>query len=135
MEVVEEWAFEFKGDELLFWAHTFSDLNPAQRSMALGFDGLEEWEAWLQTDDPQAAARFLNPRAWPPANCDGCKDWQASLAPDDPQLAARLAPLLAGAEHDWEINGYLFWPDGLIPYDPAFADDIAASIQEYLDGR
>lgn len=134
-EVVEEWVFEFKGDDLLFWDYTFSDVSPAQRSTPLDYEGLEEWEAWLKEKDPQAAARYLNPRVWPPGNCDGCEEWQAGLAPDDPELAARLAPLLSAAERDWQIDGYRFWPAGFIPYDPAFADEIAASIGDYLDGR
>ena len=135
MEVVEEWAIEFEADDILFWAYTLSDLDPAQRSLPLGYEGVSEWEAWLEANDPEAAARYLNPRIWPPSNCDGCEDWQAALAPDDPQLAARLAPLLSGAEHDWEVDEYRFWPDGFLPYDPAFAGQIAASIREYLRNR
>jgi hypothetical protein len=135
MEVVEEWAFEFGNDDLLFWAYTFRNLDPASRSMPLGYEGLEEWEAWLEVNDPESAARYLNPRAWPPSNCDGCEEWQAGLAPGDPELAARLAPLLWSAEKDWQIDGYRFAPAGFIPYDPAFADEIAASIGDYLDRR
>lgn len=134
MEVVEEWAFELRGDDVLFWAYTFRDLEPASRSMPLGYEGLEEWEAWLEANDPESAARYLNPQGWP-RNCDGCEVWQTLLAPDDPELAARLAPLLTGAEKDWPIDGYRFLPAGFIPYDPALAEEIAASVREYLDGR
>jgi hypothetical protein len=134
-EVVEEWAFEFEDDDVLFWAYTFLDLTPAERSMPLDFEGLEEWEGWLEENDPRAAARYLNPRQEWPRNCDGCQEWQALLAPDDPDLAARLAPLLSAAERDWEIAGTRFSPAGLIPYNPAFADEIESSISDYLDGR
>lgn len=44
-------------------------------------------------------------------------------------------PLLSGVERHWVISGYRFAPDGLIPYDPALAAEIDASIQEYLDTR
>lgn len=135
MELIEEWAFEFNEEELLWWAYKPTELNPARRSLSLGYEGLEEWEAWLERNDPQSAARYLNPRPGPPADCDGCDEWVASLAPDDPELAARLAHLLWSAENDWVINGYRFWPDGLIPYDPAFTDEIEASIREYLASK
>jgi hypothetical protein len=49
--------------------------------------------------------------------------------------AAQLAPLPTGAELDWSIQGHDFAPYGLVPYDPAFADEIEASIQAYLDSR
>ena len=32
-------------------------------------------------------------------------------------------------------NGYDFSSAGYIPYDPAYADEIQVSIQEYLDDR
>jgi hypothetical protein len=45
-----------------------------------------------------------------------------------------LGPLLLWhAENDWAIDGHRFSPAGLIPYDPAFAHEVQASIQEYLD--
>jgi hypothetical protein len=65
-------------------------------------------------------------------SCDGCDGFVESLAPDDPERATRLAPLLFTAEHDWAVEGQIFAPFGLIPYDPAFADEIEASIRTYL---
>jgi hypothetical protein len=55
------------------------------------------------------------------------------MAPGDPDRAARLAPLMQNARNDWVINNWTFSPIGLIPYDPALADEIEASIQDYLD--
>ena len=74
---------------------------------------------------------ILNPREAPA--CDGCDPLQDALAPGDPERAARLGPLLSSAKNDWSINGHRFWPRGLIPYDPAFADEIEASLQQFLD--
>ena len=59
----------------------------------------------------------------------------ASLAPDDTEFAARLAPLWWRAANDWQIDGHRFSPAGVIPYDPKWADEIDASIQQYLDTR
>jgi hypothetical protein len=139
MEIHEGWSFEFGDDGLLWWNSGVGsnsllehlDLNPATRELPLGYDGLEQWESWLQTNRPQDAARLLNPRVVP--SCDGCEQWVDSLAPDDPQRAARLGPLLFAAENDWTVNGHDFHPDGLIPYDPAFADEIETSIETYLN--
>jgi hypothetical protein len=109
------------------------DLNPQPRQLPLGYDGLEAWEAWLERTDPDAAARYLNRRVGPPDDLEGHSVvWLANMAPGDPELAARLATLYWGAENDWVIDGHRFRPAGVIPYDPARADEIEASIQEYL---
>jgi hypothetical protein len=137
LEVVEGWNFEFDGTELLRWGLSkpmtltdILDLNPPNRSLPLGYDGLLAWEEWLEANHPDAAARYLNPRAeGPPHDCvSGCqKAWDE---------AGELAPLLLfGPDREWSINGYEFRPSGYIPYDPAYSDEIQVSIQEYLDGR
>ena len=86
----------------------------------------------MAATDPQSAARYLNPRIID-RECSGCQQWQDSLAPGDPERAARLGPLLSSAEKDWSIQGHDFAPYGLIPYDPAFADEIEGSIRDYLE--
>lgn len=137
LEIIEGWNFEFYGTELLAWGlsrpftlNELLELNPPDRTLPLGYDGLEAWEEWLKANHPEAAARYLNPRPQgPPDDCDGpCQEiWDE---------AGRVAPLLLwSAERSWSINGYDFSPDGYIPYDPAYADEIQVSIQEYLDGR
>ena len=132
LEITERWIYEFHGTGLGGWKSELLDLNPRGRELPLGYDGLEAWEAWLVATDPASAADYLNPRAseWV---CDGCREWVAALAPGDPERAARLAPLLSSAEYDWSIQGHRFSPYGLIPYDPAFADDIEASIRDYVE--
>jgi hypothetical protein len=94
-ECAKGWIFEFHGVDLLSWNYDLADLNPARRSLPLGFDRLEAWEEWLQAGDPESAARILNPREAPP-DCDGCNEWVETLAPGDPQRASRLAPLVWG---------------------------------------
>jgi hypothetical protein len=139
MEIHEGWSFEFGGSGLLWWNSAVGpnsvlehlNLDPPRRELPLGYDGLEAWEAWLEDHHPDDAARYLNPRQMPV--CDGCDEFVDQLAPDDPGTAARLAPLFFGADSDWTINGHEFRPDGLIPYDPAFAAEIYASIQTYLN--
>ena len=132
LEISERWVYEFHGTGLGGWKFELLDLNPQGRELALGYDGLDAWEAWLAATDPASAARYLNPRISERV-CDGCREWQGSLAPGDPVRAARLAPLLQSAENAWSVQGHSFWPYGLMPYDPAFADEIEASIQEYLE--
>lgn len=39
----------------------------------------------------------------------------------------------ASSTGGWSIQGHDFTPYGLIPYDPAFADEIEASIHGYLE--
>jgi hypothetical protein len=138
LELTEGWVFEFRGNELDNWGFVLLDLNPDERTLPLGYDGLEAWEAWLQANDPLSADRYLNPRVRPSdTNCadDSCGEWEASLAPNDHELAARLGRLLWPAEKEWSINGHKFKPGGLIPYDPALADEIEASIHEYLETK
>ena len=141
LEVRQTWQYEFHDGLLLAWSHGthgFSDLNPRSRDLPLGYDGLESWEAWLQENDPASAARYLNPRE---GSCtesardaiNGCREGQDSLAPGDPVFAAKLARVLSGTERSWSINGLDFHPIGFIPYDPALAAEIEASIQMYLD--
>jgi hypothetical protein len=132
-EIAEEWRFELSGDELTWWTYRLVDLDPRPRRLPLGYDGLEAWEVWLERTDPDAAARHLNPRT--DEDCEGCDEFAASLAPDDPEFAARLAPLWWGAANDWQIDGHRFSPAGVIPYDPNWAEEIDASIQQYLDTR
>ena len=134
IEITEEWIFEFSGSQLLHLAPRLVDLSPPDRTLPFGYDLIEEWEAWLESTDPAAAARFLNRRTWDP-RCPGCQEYQDSLAPGDPELAARLARLSQGADIDWRVDGHSWSPDGLIPYNPALADEIEASIHEYLDAR
>ena len=127
------------GTRLYNWGFGLLDLNPAERVLPLGYDGLEAWEAWLETHDPLSADRYLNPRV-PPSedpNCAGesCGEFEARPAPNDSELAARLGRLLWPAEKQWSINGHEFRPGGLIPYDPALADQIEASIREYLETK
>ena len=136
LELTEGWVYEFRGIELDNWGFVLLDLNPDQRTLPLGYDGLEAWEKWLAANDPLSAERYLNPRLRPSeANCadNSCKEWEAGLAPNDPELAARLGRLLWPAEKEWSIDGHRFMPGGLIPYDPALADEIEASIDEYLE--
>lgn len=132
LEVREAWKFEFLGARVNWWDYGLLDINPADRALPLSFDGLVEWEAWLAATQPEAATRWLNPRATPPADwADICCD---ALTPGDP-TRPRLAALMWKGERDWRLPRSRFHPDALIPYDPAFAVEISASIHEYLDGR
>jgi hypothetical protein len=138
LELTEGWVYEFRGTQLDNWGFVLLDLNPGARTLPLGYDGLEAWESWLVANDPLSADRYLNPRVRPSeATCadDSCGQFEAALAPNDPELAARLGRLLWSAEKEWLIDGHEFRPSGLIPYDPAVADEIEASIQEYLGSQ
>ena len=141
MEIIDVWSFELRGAELLYWG-SFSgyihgdlaliDLDPTDRTLPLGYDGLEAWEAWLQANHPDEAARFLNPRGErDSAQCDD--ECVEGLYGGDADRAARLHPLVSLATDEWTINGHPFAPIGLVPYDPALADEIEASIQQYLE--
>ena len=134
MEITEEWLFALAGAEVLFWDYQLIDLNPEARTLPMGFDDLEAWEAWLAANHTDAAARWLNPREGP-RDCDGCPEWVSGLAQGDPERAARLAPLMWHAANDWAIQGNHFAPDGLIPYDPQYAAAIRTSIEDYLRSR
>lgn len=110
------------------------DLNPPNRTLPLGYNGLEAWEEWLKANHPEAAARYLNPR---PQGCQRLT-WETEedehICEESWDEAGRSAPLLfSGAERGWSINGHDFSPDGYIPYNPAYADEIQASIQDYLE--
>lgn len=131
LEVREAWKFEFLGSRVNWWDYGLLDVNPADRALPLGFDGLLEWEAWLEATQPESAARWLNPRAAPPDDWGECCEALAPGDPTDPGLAA----LMWRGERDWTLPGSRFHPDALIPYDPAFADEISASVREYLEGR
>ncbi|MDQ4143735.1 MAG: hypothetical protein M3198_08350 [Actinomycetota bacterium] len=142
LEIREGWFFEFVGQELAFVRMSGSgsliDLDPRERALPLSYDGLQEWERWVAANDPDDAARYLNPRVTdPPDVCGeirpdhgdylGCPQWD--------EAGPTLGPLLWPAKEGWSIDGSKFRPDGLIPYNPAFAAEIEASIQEYLEGR
>ena len=78
--------------------------------------------------------RYLNPRNFDHHDCVNC-ELETTLAPDDPELAARLTRLLDGTEKQWSIDGHEFALGALIPYDPALAEEIEASIREYLGSQ
>lgn len=133
MEITEQWEYEFSGDLLRSWRHQPLDLDPQDRSLPLGFSGLEQWETWLQANRPDDAARYLSPRD---PSCGGCElQWVEDLTSDDPGRLARMGPLMFSTERAWNINGHTFVPAGLIPYNPAFADEIEAAIHAHLESR
>jgi hypothetical protein len=137
IEVVERWTFQFAQNGLLDLTHRLVDLEPDDRTLQFGYDLIEEWEAWLEATHPLAAKRYLNHRTWEDIfdACDGCQEHQDSLAPGDPELAAQLAALMYGTEKTWKVGEYTWHPIGLIPYDPNLADEIEASINEYLETK
>ena len=134
LELGEEWQINLRGNKVTWfgqWAQPrLLDLNPEPRQLALGYDGLEAWEAWLEQTDPDAAARYLTPRA-AAQPCDA--ECVALLAPHDPELALRIWNLNQPAESGWMIDGHLFLPTNAIPYDPQWAEEIKASIDDYLN--
>lgn len=127
LEVTERWDLQFRGTKVLEFDYALLDLNPREHTLPLGYDGLEAWEAWLEANYPEDAARYLNPRVLAPPSDEVQPFWD--------RFGPRLAPLYWIMETDWVINGHRFNPNGFIPYNPAFVDEIEASIQEYLDGR
>ena len=138
LEITQEWSYEFHGPAVGHWGFGLLDLNPSQRALPLGYDGLEAWEAWLQQTDPGSAARYLKARGTSCTDSErdavnGCWEGQELLAPGDPERAAELARLLSIGENQWTIDGHDFWPMSLIPYDPADADEIETSIHDYLE--
>ena len=125
LEITEAWRFELRGARLVYWEAEPLDLDPSDRTLPLGYPGLEAWEAWLEANHPEDADRWLVAR----------QTAFASDFPDaeDPEREAARAPLIWVAVTEWTIDGHSFAPAGLIPYDPAFADDIEASIDDYLE--
>ena len=148
LEVSESWYYEFNGTQLMWWGQTVRDATPAGREMALGMDGLLEWEVWLESRDPDAAARLLNPRVYPvTVPCgDGvvfADEIHTTTAPPLPPCEwssdnVDVEQITSGERYGrgqdgWVIGGESFVPFALVPYDPAKAADIAASIREFLN--
>ena len=50
-----------------------------------------------------------------------------------PSTSATLR--VSSITQDWVVDGHGFTPAGLIPYDPELADEIEASIRDYLERR
>lgn len=125
LEITDRWRFELRGARLLYWEPAPLDLDPSERALPLGYPGLEAWEAWLEANHAEDAGRWLVPREEPPA-----AEFQGA---EDPEREEALARLTSHTPRGWVIQGHRFSPAGLIPYDPAFADDIEASIHEYLE--
>ena len=142
LEVVESWQFEFDDQKLMHWRREALVLDPVERELPMGYRGLEEWEGWLGATRPVSAERLLNERDYdidcgldwttvtPP-----CAEGMQSLAPGDPERGFRLARVRGTTDHSWFINGLEFSPTGFIPYDPANADEIEASILAFLAAR
>jgi hypothetical protein len=117
LEVTERWQFELRGERLVHWQPVPLAVDPPERELPLGLSGLEDWEAWLASNHPEDAARWLNP--------------SAEAAPGlSPQARAAVE-----ARDTWVIDGLDFRPTRLVPYDPAFAKAIEASIDDYLEER
>jgi hypothetical protein len=146
LEVTEEWSYEFDGTTLLSWSTGLRDINPQDRTLPLGVDGLLDWERWLRANRPEDAARYLNPRWTGPKRDDYMAPPYPACAHGGPcpdelieNLAAwdnsKFAPFANNAEKKWSINGRDYASSGLVPYNPRFADEIQASIQAYLDDR
>jgi hypothetical protein len=146
LEIGEWWNFEFRGTEILWWSQTVRDATPADRALPLGLDGLLEWETWLESTDPNAAARLLNPRVYlvtvpcgdGPVFTDETHTTTAPPEPpcewsaDDVDVERITSDGYGQGEEDWVIAGKRFSPGALIPYDPAMADEIQASIEGFL---
>lgn len=93
LELTDRWRFELRGERLVGWYALSSTQGRPDRVLPLGYDELQAWEAWLEANHPDDAARWLN--------------------------------------EDWTIDGVV--PGEVIPYDPTYADEIEASIDDYLD--
>jgi hypothetical protein len=146
LEIGEWWNFEVRGTEILWWSQTVRDATPADRALPLGLDGLLEWETWLESTDPNAAARLLNPRVYlvtvpcgdGPVFTDETHTTTAPPEPpcewsaDDVDVERITSDGYGQGEEDWVIAGKRFSPGALIPYDPAMADEIQASIEGFL---
>lgn len=90
MEVTQSWRLEFQGRQLVHWEASAGNLNPTQRDLPLGHVGLKDWERWLETNHPEAAARYLAP-GWEGYLVEGVRFRLAnSLIPYDPSLAPEI---------------------------------------------
>jgi hypothetical protein len=145
LEIGEWWAYEFNGSEILWWTQVVRDATPADRTLQLGLDGLLEWESWLLSTNPDAAGRLLNPRTFPVTIPCGpgyyADESHSTFVPETPctwssdEVDAERITTLEGygrGEDDWIVAGQRFMPSSLIPYDPALANDIEDSIEEFL---
>ncbi|MBA2555924.1 MAG: hypothetical protein H0V12_01020 [Chloroflexi bacterium] len=137
LEIGEWWNYELRGSDILWWSQAVRDATPGDRSPPLGLDGLLDWESWLEATDADAAARLLNPRVYPVnANCgSGGPEPRCEWSSDDVDVERIASDGSGRGEHDWAIGGQRFWPGALIPYDPADAAEIQASIDEFLSQR
>jgi hypothetical protein len=147
LEVTEEWSYEFDGTTLLTWGRTaLLDINTPGRTLPLGVDGLLDWERWLKANRPEDAGRYLSPRWTGPKRDDYMEPPYPACAHGGPCLDVwidnreawdntKFAPFANTTEKHWSINGQDYAPSGLVPYNPAYADEIEASIQAYLDER
>lgn len=144
LEIGEWWAYEFRGTEILWWTQKVRDATPADRTLPLDLDRLLEWESWLLSTDPDAAARLLNPRVFPvTVPCGGgfvdesrtawASEPPCELSSDDVDAERIITSEGYGrGEQDWMVAGRRFMPSSVIPYDPALANQIEASIGEFL---
>ncbi len=146
LEIGEWWAYEFAGTEVLWWTQHVRDATPTAGELTLGLDGLLDWESWLRSTDPEAASRLLNPRVFPvvvpcgaqPVFTDESHTALASPEPacewsSDADVDRIVSSRRYGrAEDDWTFAGARFAPNALVPYDPALASEIEASIEEFL---
>jgi len=143
LEVTEEWLYEFDGTTLLTWGTGLLDINPPDRTLPLGVDGLLDWESWLKANRPEDAGRYLSSRWTGPKRDDYMEPPYPACAHGGPCPDewidnrnvwdnTKFAPFANTAEAQWSINGQDYAPSGLVPYNPALADEIEASIQAYL---
>ena len=133
LEIPDRWRFELRGERLTYWAPEPLGLDPSDPTFPVGYAGLAAWETWLEENHPEEAALWLNPRQHPSPAEFGVDEGVEGVG--DPEAEARMAPYVWPALRSWVIDGHRFTPAGLVPYDPAFADDIEASINEYLEER
>jgi hypothetical protein len=146
LELGEWWGYEFKGTNILWWSQRVRDAAPADRTLPLGLEGLLQWESWLGRTNSDAAARLLNPRVFPvTVPCSSgpvfVGEGHTTTAPPEPPCTwssddvdvERITSDGNGrGDRDWVVAGQNFAPSALIPYDPTVADEIRASIEEFL---
>lgn len=132
LEIGEWWVYEFRGAEIVWWSQTLRDAAPADRGLPLGLGALLHWEAWLHATDPDAAARLLNPRVYPATVPCGPPDPPCEWTSDNVDVERIESEGYGFAEHEWTVAGRRFSSGGLIPYDPAHAHEIEASIKAFL---